>query len=251
MDDETPSGIAEYAWFADNSVNRRIDGDRLYYVKKHDDYYGYLRSLGARPQQVGVKRANPWGLHDMIGNVWEVTGTRSPFYKDEKYILRGGSFCEGASRECLNSSFRGVWGLNQCSVHVGFRIAANLNIDDDLLQEIKERLLDTQTKYTLPIESGEPLKKTSWESLKKFLHPSLPNHFIEQLDSQRWRETFIKNGKPTRENLRLVARTPSFIELEDTERSVTFRLTSDGFAWFRKGEDGNAWLVISKGIFRP
>jgi formylglycine-generating enzyme required for sulfatase activity len=43
--DDARSALAEYAWFDLNSTDRS--------------------------HAVGAKRPNPWGLHDMIGNVWE------------------------------------------------------------------------------------------------------------------------------------------------------------------------------------
>jgi len=42
---DDPAELGRYAWFTDNS--------------------------GSRVHPVGEKESNPWGLHDMIGNVWE------------------------------------------------------------------------------------------------------------------------------------------------------------------------------------
>jgi formylglycine-generating enzyme required for sulfatase activity len=58
---DDPSQLAEYAWFFDNAAE------------------GY--------HQVGEKKPNPWGLHDMLGNVAELTLDQ---YQADAYQARAG-----------------------------------------------------------------------------------------------------------------------------------------------------------------
>jgi len=130
------SKLSEYGWFEENSEE---NGDWKYH-------------------KVGKKKPNPWGLHDMHGNVWEWcldqyednyekfadTVHQDPWNKATKpypHVVRGGSFDDEASR-LRSAARRGsdpVWKMRDPQLpksiwwftdakFVGFRIVRPLNV---------------------------------------------------------------------------------------------------------------------------
>jgi formylglycine-generating enzyme required for sulfatase activity len=91
-------------------------------------------------QPVGLKRPNPWGLHDMIGNVWEwcadvwhndYTGAPNgggAWVADEsrqpRRVLRGGAWDMNAFR--CRSSYRSFDHRHFATSRIGFRLVAAL-----------------------------------------------------------------------------------------------------------------------------
>ena len=104
--------LTHYAWYSENAADV-------------DEYYAHA---------VGTKRPNPWGLHDMHGNVWEWVqdGYDEDYYKrsprvdppgptaSSNRIVRGGSFARDAQR--IRGTFRGRALPSYRNVDTGVRL---------------------------------------------------------------------------------------------------------------------------------
>ncbi|MDR6891005.1 MULTISPECIES: formylglycine-generating enzyme family protein [Variovorax] len=92
---------------------------------KLGDIAWYRKNAAGRSQPVGLKGPNAWGLHDMLGNVWEWCSDQ---YDPEVYglyrVFRGGGWADD-ERGCLASNRRRSHPTFTID-DLGFRIARSL-----------------------------------------------------------------------------------------------------------------------------
>ena len=98
------------------------------------DYAWYRRNSGPKMRNVKTRKANPWGLYDVYGNVWEwvqdayidrLPGGRDPLVITGSFrVLRGGSW--GNLMRDLRSADRLGYLRDRRSGYFGFRLVRTL-----------------------------------------------------------------------------------------------------------------------------
>jgi formylglycine-generating enzyme required for sulfatase activity len=86
------------------------------------DYGWYDKNAGGRPRPVGQKRANPWELYDMCGNVWQWC---NDIYQVDYYQQSPAQDPRGPNEGKTRVVRGGVWRFSAENCRSGFRYNEN------------------------------------------------------------------------------------------------------------------------------
>jgi formylglycine-generating enzyme required for sulfatase activity len=123
--------LDDIAWYSGNSGVKYLGGK---YCEDWDEKQYRAKRCGTHP--VGKKKANPLGLHDMIGNVWEWTNDWYGHLSSRKQtdprgakagsmkVVKGGNWKDSLSQN--RSAARYGFAPKEKHAHIGFRLVKSL-----------------------------------------------------------------------------------------------------------------------------
>jgi formylglycine-generating enzyme required for sulfatase activity len=126
--------LGNYAWYTNNSGDKYLDALQIPKTDQ-DNYWKRLDYNKLKLHPVGEKLANPWGLHNMHGNVWEwcddvwhenynsAPNDGTAWLKDDEQnrrAMRGGSYNDDAI--IIRSSFRTNSPADERCINHSFRV---------------------------------------------------------------------------------------------------------------------------------
>ena len=134
-----------------------------------NQYAWHNKNSNKHTHPIGRKAPNPWGIHDMHGNVWERcsddwnetydnTPTNGSAYKDKKgniKIVRGGSWVDEEST--TTSFFRNRKFIEAITGYIGFRLVRT--IDNNIKSDITYQCKSCEASHTLDC------KELDWEQV--------------------------------------------------------------------------------------
>jgi formylglycine-generating enzyme required for sulfatase activity len=180
----------EYACRAGNQSSYYFGEDE----SKLADYAWYAENSGDQTHHVGLKKPNPWGLHDMHGNVWE-------WCQDKWHDNYDGAPSDGSAWEVgVNSTYvnrGGSWYFGAGHCRSADRLRSNQIFRDE---DLGFRLVREIEVYNQPVqntESYKPPEKTS--IVKTFLIESQHiNEFNQVIPEDVAKKAFELGCKSTK-----------------------------------------------------